>query len=79
MGEHPFRTWRLAQKLSYEMVCKLAAAFGRELGYRYVEAIEVGYRRPSYDVAKVLSRVSGGIVTIETFMEWRRPARKGAA
>lgn len=76
---HPFKVWRESRELDRETVAKLTEAFGQRLDDRYIEAIENGWRRPVYEKAEVLAKVSDGNVTAHEIMKYPVRPRKPAA
>ena len=59
----------------------LLHAYGRETSVAYISQIEGGHRRPSYDLAKDLSAITGGRVSAVALLEftgkktrWRPPS-----
>lgn len=76
--EHPWRTWRKASEYSYEKLAALVSTLlGRTVGHRYLEAIETGWRRPSYELAEAIERLSNHACLIEQAMKW--PLRPNAS
>lgn len=71
---HPFRRWLESERVSHEDVSRFATAFGSPISAGYVRHVLNGYRRPSYGLAEVLSRMTGGAVTVAEFMKYERDA-----
>lgn len=75
---HPFKvwiaslTWAPTLKLKYAMVSALSTARGRQISADYIRQIANRVRRPGYDLAEVLSEITGGTVTVEQFMTGAR-------
>jgi hypothetical protein len=61
------------------MISERVAQLGQTCCARYVRQIANGTRIPSYSLAKALSAVTGGAVSVVQMMEWRRPDRIRAA
>lgn len=58
--------------LSYEQIVALLEHAGRVTSSKYIEQIVSGFRRPSYDFAKDLSRLTKGSISVEQFMDFQR-------
>jgi transcriptional regulator with XRE-family HTH domain len=69
---HPFRAWREEHKVSREQASAKIARSGESASVGYLELIELGHKRPSYDLAKAMSGVTGGEVTAIALMEFER-------
>lgn len=74
---HPLGVWYALHGLSDEQVStKLKRSHSVSCCPRYVRQISNGTRIPSYRIAKALSAVTCGEVSVTTVLEWRRPGRK---
>lgn len=72
--EHPIRRWRRANEVSPEQYAALVEAHGGKLTHRSLGEIELGRRRPSYELAKILIAVgneeSRSRYTIDQLLTW---------
>jgi transcriptional regulator with XRE-family HTH domain len=57
---HPLRAWRLSQRWSRETLATLLQGLGRQAKARTLEAIENGFRRPSFELCEAIETLSGG-------------------
>lgn len=71
---HPIRRWRRLNDVSPEQFAQLVSDHGGKLTYRSLGEIELGRRRPSYELAKILIAVGNeetrGRFTIDQLLTW---------
>lgn len=70
---HPFRRWREEHGYSANVAAAMIRAKGRRVSKRYLDAIEVGARRPSYETCEVMQMLTAGAVTVAALRHWPRP------
>lgn len=70
---HEFRTYRESKGWSAEKVCAMVEAINKELAIEprtLEESIELGYRGVKYELAEILSDLTGNIVSVSYFMKF---------
>jgi len=73
----PFGRWYTREGISEEQIAAECTRRGVSCCTRYVRQIGNGTRTPSYPLAKTLSAITNGRVSVGSMMEWRRPDRLG--
>lgn len=67
---HPFRRWREEHGYSANVAAAMLRAKGRRVSKRYLDAIEVGARRPSYETCEAMQVITDGAVTVAALRHW---------
>jgi transcriptional regulator with XRE-family HTH domain len=77
-ASHPLRVWRDEKGLTPEEVSKRVIKHGGRLSPRTIGEIEGGRRRPSYELAKILVKVSRDAFTVDQLKTWKSDKRNAA-
>lgn len=68
---HPVKVWMDRNGISCEELSRLVSAEGGSMAPGYALRIRNGHANPGYQLAEILERVTGGVVTIRVFMLWK--------
>lgn len=76
---HPIRGWRKEHGVSPQRFEKLVKKNGGKLTHRSLGEIELGRRRPSYELAKVIVKISHDELTVDQILTWKRSEHEWGA